>query len=79
MNNSAEYNAGYALGSVLAPIILAGIVLAIGIYFGNRLARKRNDGIFVRWPVGVALGVILFGALAQCSQPAATNQVSGSQ
>jgi len=63
--HSAAYNAGHILGTIA---FISGI-LAIGLYFGNRLARKREDGIFVRWPVGVALAVILLGLLGQCSAP----------
>ena len=45
-------------------------ILAIGVYFGHRLGKKRNDGIFVRWPVGVALVIDLLAMLGQCAAPA---------
>jgi hypothetical protein len=72
VNNSPAYNLGYALG----PIIFGVVVIAIGIYFGNRLGRKRGDGIFVRWPVGVALAIVFLGVAGQCSQSAPNDQVS---
>ena len=65
MVDSAAYNAGHIFGTF---VFIIGI-LAIGVYFGNRLARNRDDGIFVRWPVGVALAVVLLGLLGQCSAP----------
>jgi hypothetical protein len=71
--NSAAYNAGHAFGTV--AFIIG--VLAIGVYFGNRLARKRDDGIFVRWPVGVALAVVLLGLLGQCSAPSQAKTAAG--
>jgi len=61
--HSAAYDAGHAFGMIL---FLLGI-LAIGAYFGTRLSNKREDGIFVRWPVGVALAVDLLAPLGQCS------------
>jgi len=65
VENSAAFNAGQVFGSLVVLVI----ILAIGVYFGNRLARKRDDGLFVRWPVGVALAVDLVAILGQCSTP----------
>ena len=52
-------------------VILYGALLAVGIYFGKRLGNKREDGLFVRWPVGVALGFMFLLLAGQCSSPSA--------
>jgi TonB family protein len=72
--HSAAYDAGHTFGIIFFSVG----ILAIGVYFGNRLAAKRNDAIFVRWPVGVALGVDLLALLGQCSTPtlSATGQTT---
>lgn len=71
MNQSAAFNAGHAAGTAMGYVILFGGLLALGIYFGNRLSKKRDDGTFVRWPVGVALAVILLLLAGQCSSASA--------
>ena len=67
MNQSTAFNAGHLVGVSIAYIVIYGGILALGIYFGRRLARKRGDGTAVRWPVGVAVAVIALLALGQCS------------
>jgi TonB family protein len=63
------HSAAYSVGHTFGTIFFFVGVLAIGVYFGNRLGKKRNDGIFVRWPVGAALAVDLLALLGQCSGP----------
>jgi hypothetical protein len=74
VNHSAAYNAGQTFGMIAMYVG----ILAIGIYFGHRLGKKRNDGIFVRWPVGVALAIDLLAMLGQCTAPVQAQTVAPS-
>lgn len=75
---SAAYNSGHSVGTVVAYIVIYGGILALGVYFGNRLGRKREDGMFVRWPVGAALALVLLLLVGQCSAPAKAEAAVGS-
>ena len=70
MSQSGAFNAGHVIGTIVAYVGIIGI----GIYFGNRLGKKK-DGIFVRWPVGVAIVIVLLAMVGQCSAPAKANSV----
>lgn len=72
MNQSAAFNVGYSVGTVLAFITFYGGILALGIYFAKRLARKRDDGVPVHWPIGLAVAVDVLLLLGQCSGSTAT-------
>ena len=76
MNQSTAYGAGESVGALIAYIVIYGGVLALGVYFGNRLARKREDGSFVRWPVGVAIAIVLLLMIGQCSSPSQAQSAS---
>ena len=76
MNESGAYNAGQSVGTIIAYLAIYGGIIALGIYFGNRLGRKK-DGIFVRWPVGVAIVIVLVLMAGQCSAPANASRVVG--
>ena len=75
---SASYNAGHSVGTVVAYIVIYGGILALGVYFGNRLGRKREDGMFVRWPLGAAVALVLLLLVGQCSAPAKAEGAVGS-
>lgn len=68
MNEADAYNVGYSFGTIGAAIIIYGGIIAIGVYFGNRLGQKR-DGVFVRWPVGLAIAIALLLMVGRCSDP----------
>ncbi|WHU02727.1 hypothetical protein [Sphingomonas sp. NIBR02145] len=48
-------------------------MIALGVFFGKRLARKRDVG-FVRWPLNLALVLVLLLIAGQCAN---RNQAQG--
>lgn len=75
MDQATAHGAGYAAGTIFGYLFLYGGLLALGIFFGKRLARKR-DTAFVRWPVGVACALILLLLAGQCSRTARARTMS---
>ena len=67
MDQSGAYNAGHSVGIIIACIVIYGGIIALGVYFGRRLSRRRGDGVAVHWPVGVAVTLILLLLIGQCS------------
>jgi hypothetical protein len=75
MDDPSTYNAGHAIGSIVTYVVLFGGILALGMFFGNRLARKRGVP-FVRWPLGVAFALVLLLLAGQCSRPSQAAQAA---
>ena len=69
MNQSAAFEAGNSVGTLAGYIVIYGGILALGYFFGNRLGRRR-EGVFVRWPLGVAILLVLILLAGQCSSSA---------
>jgi hypothetical protein len=69
MNQSNAYDAGYSMGTVVAFIVIYGGIIALGWYFGRLIGRKREEGSFARWPLGLAVAVDLVLLAGQCSAP----------
>lgn len=65
MDHSA-YDAGRAAGAIVGYLLIYGGVIALGVFFGNRLARKRGV-LFVRWPLHVAFALVLLLLAGQCA------------
>ena len=77
MDHSTAHDAGYAIGMLVGHLLFYGGLIALGVYFGNRLARNRRGVVFVRWPVGVALTVIVLLLAGQCAAPTKAQGVPG--
>ncbi|MEP9357900.1 hypothetical protein [Sphingomonas sp. KR3-1] len=68
MDHSAAYDAGHAAGAIIGYVLIYGGIIALGVFVGNRLARKR-DTRFVRWPLLIAFGLVLLLLAGQCANP----------
>jgi hypothetical protein len=55
----SAYDAGRQLGYAVTPLIL----LAIAVYAGERMGKKRQPPKFVAWPVGVMAILLLVAFL----------------
>ncbi|MDG2534986.1 hypothetical protein P6144_15105 [Sphingomonas sp. HITSZ_GF] len=77
MEHSAAYGAGYAAGTLIGYLLFYGGILALGVFFGKRLARKRDTG-FVRWPLHVAFALIVLLLMGQCAGRSGAQDVTSS-
>jgi uncharacterized membrane protein HdeD (DUF308 family) len=66
VDQSAAYDAGRVVGTIVGYLLIYGGILALGVFFGKRIARKRGSG-FVRWPLQLAIGVVVLLVLGQCA------------
>jgi len=58
------------LGEILGTLVLwPALVFYIGHLVSKRLTKKRSDGVLVRWPMGVAVTIIILGWAGQCTKP----------
>lgn len=73
MDHSAAYDTGRLAGTVIGYLLVYGGMIALGVFFGKRLARKRDVG-FVRWPLNLALVLVLLLIAGQCAN---RNQAQG--
>jgi len=64
LQNISAVKLGELAGMILWPVL----IFYIGYLFSKRLTNKRDDGILVRWPMGVAIAIIVLGWMGQCSQ-----------
>jgi predicted MFS family arabinose efflux permease len=67
VDHSAAYDAGRVAGAIIGYLLVYGGVIALGVFFGKRLARKRDIG-FVRWPLALALMLVLLLLAGQCAK-----------
>jgi len=73
VDHSAAYDTGRLAGAIVGYLLVYGGIIALGVFFGKRLARKR-DVSFVRWPLNVALVLVVVLLLGQCAN---RNQAQG--
>jgi len=73
VDHSAAYDSGRLAGAVIGYLLVYGGVIALGVFFGKRLARRRDVG-FVRWPLSLALVLVVLLLAGQC---AGSNQRQG--
>lgn len=73
MEHSAAYDAGRLVGAIVGYLLVYGGIIALGVFFGKRLARKRDVG-FVRWPLNLALVLVVLLLVGQCAN---RNQAQG--
>ncbi len=73
MDHSAAYDAGRLAGTVIGYLLVYGGLIALGVFFGRRLAGKREVG-FVRWPLSLALVLVVLLLAGQCAN---RNQAPG--
>ncbi|WP_442679574.1 hypothetical protein ACSBM8_19135 [Sphingomonas sp. ASY06-1R] len=65
MEHSAGYNAGVGIGFLLSLLLIYGAIILIGIFVSRWLTRSRGDGRKIRWPLWVAIALVLLMLLGQ--------------
>ena len=65
MEQSAAYNAGVGIGFLLSLLLIYGGILAIGFFASRWLSKGRSDGRNVRWPLWIAIALVVLIGLGQ--------------
>jgi hypothetical protein len=65
LEHSAGYNAGVGIGFMLSLLLIYGGIIVIGFFVSRWLTRSRRDGRKVRWPLWVAIALVLLILLGQ--------------
>lgn len=65
MDQSAAYNTGAGIGFLFSQLLIYGVILVVGILVSRWLSKGRSDGRKVRWPLWIAIALIVLIILGQ--------------